>query len=132
MMTAAGARIMTGLLTAELKAGRIRIEGDRIYRGKQQVEPRLSFVRADDQPATPTAAPGAPRSAGQRHRESELAYLCSRRFLQTGWSQPRKRLRTTRAWPSSSTGRLNCSGSIKRRRRGLGGPKISRPCHPTF
>jgi hypothetical protein len=44
MMTAAGVRIMTGLLTAGLKAGRIRIEGDRIYRGKQKVEPRLSFV----------------------------------------------------------------------------------------
>jgi hypothetical protein len=66
MMTETGARIMTGLLTGELKAGRIRIEGNRIYRGQQQVEPRLSFVRADDQPATSAMsrdpAPGFSRS----------------------------------------------------------------------
>jgi hypothetical protein len=79
MMTAAGVRIMTELLTAELKAGRIRIEGDRIYRGRQQVEPRLSFVRTDDPPATSTPlrdpAPGLRlQASGRNAEEVDVSY----------------------------------------------------------
>ena len=131
MMTAAAARIMTGLLTAELKAGRIRIEGDRIYRGKQQVEPRLSFVRADDRPATPTAAPGVPRSAGQRHGESELAYPMFAPVPPYPLVPAEKETTDHARMAQQQQRPTELLRQYQEAAQRFGWPKISRPCHRT-
>jgi hypothetical protein len=107
--------IMTALLAQALEAGEVELRGAQLYQGGRPVMPRLVFI-ADQKPETSIAAPGIRRSAGGQHEENDSTYPNSRRFLRTGWSQTRKRLRTGRAWPSSGPRRLSRSGSIGRQR----------------
>ena len=96
--------IMTALLTRALDAGEVELSGAQLYQGGRPVMPRLVLV-ADQEPPTSTASAGIRRSAGGQHEENNSTYRNSRRFLRTCWSQPRKRLRTGRAWRSRSSGR---------------------------
>ena len=106
--------IMTALLTRALDAGEVELRGTQLYQDGRPVMPQLLFV-ADQEPPTSTGrASGVPLASSTRR--ATIRTRGSRRFPRTCWSQPRKRLRTGRAWPSSGPRRLSRRGRIERER----------------